>query len=110
MRPIRNITAEEENFRMVDKGWCSVIRRDPVEPEPIGTIVMKPFRIIGYDKDCDGSLMAVLEHLTTYGEDPLEIGESGWDVRNIGLYQDSLDFVVTEDELITIYHKIREGK
>lgn len=35
MRPIREVTAEEENFRMEPVGGgFAVIRRDPVEPEP----------------------------------------------------------------------------
>jgi hypothetical protein len=66
MRRIRKISAEEENFRTEALTlWrapsINVIRRDPVQPEPIGTTLLIPMRVIGYDRDCDGSLMARLE-------------------------------------------------
>lgn len=43
MRPVREITAEQENFRLVlveQHANCRVhcVQRDPVEPEPVGTI------------------------------------------------------------------------
>ena len=96
MRPIREITAEEENFRIerykdADFGF---IKRDPVEPEPVGTVILLPFRIAGYDKDCDGSLMARMENLWLYDG---KLEETGWDVSNIGM---SSGLVVAEDELI----------
>ena len=109
MRRVREITAEEENFRIVDAGVTKqgsafgLIRRDPIEIEPIGTIILKPFRITGYDPDCDGSLMARLEGI---GLDDLE--PTGWNVTNIGLYPSS-GFVVTEDELRTIKEQTNEG-
>lgn len=99
MRPIREITAEEENFRIIDanqtiEGYrLGFIRRDSIEAEPIGTIVLLPFRITGYDPDCDRSLMARLEKI---GLDDLEA--TGAELTNIGLYP-STGFVVTEDEL-----------
>ena len=99
MRRIREITAEEENFRIEDAGVTKqsstfgLIRRDPVETEPIGTIILKPFRITGYDPDCDGSLMARLEGVSLDDLEP-----TGWDVTNVGLYPSS-GFVVTEEEL-----------
>ena len=66
MRPVRKITAREENFRLEksDQLRGAVIRRDSIEPEPSGTIILMPFRITGYDKDCDGSLMARLAAIT----------------------------------------------
>ena len=95
MRPAREITAEEENFRtepMFDDGsypQMEVIKRDPVEPEPVGTIVLKAFRVIGYDADCDGGLMARLENIDKDGD------TTGWEVGQLGLYPDST--IVVED-------------
>lgn len=63
MRRIREVTAEEENFRLEGVQGCKVIRRDPVEAEPVGTVILVPMRVMGYDRDCDGSLMARLEQL-----------------------------------------------
>ena len=69
----------------------SLCKRDPVEPEPIGTIVLMAFRITGYDKDCDGSLMARLEQIERDGS------TTGWTPGNLGLYP-SCDLVVTMEE------------
>lgn len=108
MRLIREITAEEENFRMEpwlegDGVRVDVIKRDPVEPEPVGTLVLLPFKIVGYDKDSDGSLMARLENICSY-EDKLE--DNGWEVKEIGLYPTS-GFVVTEKELLQLHARSR---
>ena len=98
MRPVRKITAEVENFRTesVPGAAFDVIRRDPVEPEPVGTIVLMPYRITGYDPDCDGSLMARLEAIDKNGE------TVGGEMNCVGLYPDS-NLVVTEDELKTLW-------
>lgn len=101
MRPVREITAEEENFRTEEfyrdeYKTCSFIKRDPIEPEPIGTIILTAFRIIGYDKDYDGSLMARLEHINKDGT------ATGWTQGQIGLYP-SCDLVVTEEELLNLF-------
>lgn len=63
MRRVREVTADEENFRLVpmagvDSPRIMVAERDPVRPEPVGTLLLVPMRIVGYDLDCDGSLMA----------------------------------------------------
>jgi len=96
MRPVHEITAKEENFRtepmFPDSDRFHVIRRDPIQPEPIGTIVMCAFRITGYDKDCDGSLMARLEQIDMQGE------STGWEANAIGLYPNT-DLVVSLEEL-----------
>lgn len=68
-----------------------VIKRDPVEPEPVGTIVLKAFRVTGYDQDCDGSLMAQLDNIDK------DMGTTGWSPNSLGLYPQST-LVVTEDE------------
>jgi hypothetical protein len=93
MRPVREITAEEERFRLesIEGTRAGMIRRDPVEPEPVGTIVLMAFRVTGYDKDCDGSLMARLEHIDRDGR------TSGWEATHIGLYP-CTDLVVTAEE------------
>lgn len=89
MRRIREITAEEENFRVEPSQdhVFNLIRRDPVEPEPVGTILLMPVRIVGYDPDCDGSLMARLESLTL-DEDPGDIDPEylSADLRQARLY------------------------
>ena len=66
---------------------------DPVERVPVGTYVVKVFRVTGYDQDCDGSLMARLANVGADGE------SSGWEVTHIGLYPDSTWVVDGPDEL-----------
>lgn len=88
LRPVREITAEEENFRTVPFFKAPGIdahtsRRDPVEPESVGTIILMAFRVTGYDPDCDGSLMARLEAIDKDGE------PGGWEPNCIGLYPHS---------------------
>lgn len=88
LRPVREITSEEENFRIVnahpvDSMSFKTIKRDPVEPEPVGTYVVMCFRVTGYDPDCDGSLMARLEQVDYEGR------STGWSVDHIGLYPSS---------------------
>ena len=101
MRPVRKVTAEEENFRLETfnkdaQRQCDMVKRDPVEPEPVGTIVLMAFRVTGYDPDCDGSLMARLEHIRKDGEC------SGWEPTHIGLLPD-YDLVVTPEEWAAMF-------
>lgn len=98
MRPVRNIDEKEENFRIEKLHGFEVIRYDPIEPEPIGTIILMAFRITGYDQDCDGSLMARLEHINKNGD------VTGWDMTNIGLYPKA-GLVVTRNELLELFKK-----
>lgn len=103
MRPVRNISEKEEGHRYVKiAGLANAItsKRNPVEPEPIGTIVLMAFRITGYTPDCDGSLMAKLDHIDKDGN------ESGWSPDSIGLYPDS-DLVVTPAELKALFKQGR---
>jgi len=96
MRPVRRITAEEENFR-TERRWCfEVMKRDPVEPEPVGSIVLMAFRVTGYDPDCDGSLMARLEHIDKEGT------PTGWDTTNVGLYPDT-DLTCSIEEFAAMF-------
>ncbi|MBI2099644.1 hypothetical protein HYT45_04560 [Candidatus Uhrbacteria bacterium] len=107
MRPVREVTAEEENFRFEEHGTLpgGVIRRDPVEPEPAGTIVLMAFRVTGYDPDCDGSLMAQLEQVHIDGSNET----TGWHPSSIGLYPQS-EIVVTQEELRSLFAKAQKGE
>jgi hypothetical protein len=99
MRPVREITAEEEQARDVEFApGMFTTKRNSVEPEPVGTIVLTAFRVVGYDKDCDGSLMARLEHIDKNGE------PSGWAPNCVGLYPDT-ELVVTPEELQKLFGK-----
>jgi len=84
IRKIKEITAEEENFRVKQiAAGVGVIRRDPIAPVPVGTLIVKMFKIVGYDADCDGSLMARLENVDKEGN------VTGWTQNCIGLYPDA---------------------
>lgn len=115
MRKVREVTASEENFRVANVGGLGVIRRDPVEPEPVGTLLLVPVRIVGYDPDCDGSLMARYEiiGLDDAGctADPEILGLSREECRsygistNHGLHPDS-GFVVTAEEIAAMADRL----
>lgn len=96
MRPVREITTEEENFRAEGAGSVKFIKRDLVKPEPEGTIILCAFRISGYDQDCDGSLMARLECINKDGS------TSGGKMTNIGLYPEG-HLVSCEEELQELF-------
>lgn len=68
---------------MVPMAGMRTIKRDSIEPVPIGTLVAKVFRVVGYDRDCDGSLMARLEQIDMTGE------TTGWAPDGLGMYPDS---------------------
>lgn len=99
MRPVKEPTAKEENFRteLIAGGAFEAIRRDFVEPEPVGTIILMAFRITGYDKDCDGGAMVRAEHITKSGS------ITGWDISHIGLYDDSA-LVISAEELPELFN------
>lgn len=81
---IQEITADEENFRTETFApGMAMVKRDPVEPVPVGTYVAMVFRVTGYDADCDGSLMARVERVDNDGE------PTGWTAESLGLYRDS---------------------
>lgn len=101
MRPVREITADEEDFRLERRGAFEVIRRDPVEPEPVGTIVLRAFRIAGYDRDCDGSLMARLEAIDGNGD------ETGWAPKKVTV-SDETAIVATLDEWRAMFRRLEE--
>jgi len=91
MRLIRDIS-KVENFRTDPASEkVAFIKRDFVKPEPEGTIILLPFRITGYDLDCDGSALAQLKALDN------RLDTTGWRPNGIGLYPD-VGFVVDKNE------------
>lgn len=102
MRPVRKITAKEENYREVElipgNPMHMMSKVDGIEPEPVGTIVLMAFRITDYDPDCDGSLMARLEHIDRCGE------TTGWRPSHLGLYPDT-DLVVSLEEWSSMFEE-----
>ena len=108
MRPVNEITATEENFHtepFFKTGTIEgrIVKRDPVKPEPEGTIILVPFRIAGYDADCDGSLMARLKAIDKDGF------TTGWETNCHGLSPDK-DLVVTPKELKALFEGIATSK
>ncbi len=96
MRPVREITSEEENARFEpffenDKIEAKILKRDPVKPEPEGTIVLMAFVVDGYDEDCDGALGARLKNISA------DMEETGWYPNKVELYPTDT-VVVTEAE------------
>ena len=86
IRKIKEITAEEENFRVEQSPVDSrigVIKRDFVAPVPINSYIIKVFKVTGYDQDCDGSALARLAAVDNKGD------TTGWVQHNIGLYEDT---------------------
>lgn len=72
------------------------IKRDSVEPVAVGTYVVKVFRVTGYDRDCDGSLMARLACVDLHGD------ETGWEPDAIDIYPDSTLVVDNPGDLWTM--------
>jgi hypothetical protein len=93
MRSAREVTSEEEMFRVEEVSpEMYVTRRNFIEPESVGTIILRPFRIVGYTRDCDGSAMAMLEAIDFNGD------ATGWESNSIGVYSDTT-LVCSLDEL-----------
>ena len=67
MRPVRDVS-KEENYRVqvIGPGMTETVR-EPVEPEQVGTLVLLPFRVVGYDTQRDGTCTARLEHINMDG-------------------------------------------
>ena len=67
MRPVRDVSQEEHyRVQVIGPGMTETVR-EPVEPEPAGTLVLLPFRVVGYDTQGDGPCTARLEHIHTAG-------------------------------------------
>ena len=67
-----------------------------VGQEPADTIVLMPFKIVGYHKDCDGSLLACLAAVDKDGK------TTGWCPDGIGLSPDT-GLVVSRVELNELF-------
>jgi hypothetical protein len=94
-RRVPEITGQE-NARLVPvPGLRRVVtlKRDPVEPVPVGSYVAMVFRVTGYDPDCDGHLMARLENVGADGE------TTGWEPAHLGLYPECTWIVDRPDAL-----------
>ena len=67
MRPLKDVS-KEENFRpqVIGPGMVTTMRT-PVEPEPVGSIVLVPFRVTGYEVDDNGNCKAQLEQVKCQG-------------------------------------------
>jgi hypothetical protein len=105
MRLVRDIPPEEEIARVERRGRFYIVKRNPVEPEPVGTIVLLPFEITGYEQDCDGSLMAELDNLYPYelegnDFDISDLGSSGWEVSRVGINK---GIVISAESLVALY-------
>ncbi len=96
MRPVRNVS-KEENYRVqvIGPGMTETVR-EPVEPEPVGSLVVVPFRIAGYEAQPDGSCRARLEHINTDGS------AVGGEASGIALRPTSA-LVVSEEELPNLF-------
>ena len=66
-RPVRDVSQEEHSRVPVMGPGMPETVREPVEPEPAGTLLLLPFRVVGYDTQGDGTCTARLEHINTAG-------------------------------------------
>lgn len=96
MRPVRDVS-KEENYRVqvIGPGMTETVR-EPVEPEPVGTLVLLPFRVAGYDTQRDGTCTARLEHINTDGS------ATGGEASDIALRPTSA-LVVAEEEISGLF-------
>ena len=92
MRPVRDVS-KEENYRVqvIGPGMTETVR-EPVEPEPVSTLVLLPFRVVGYDTRRDGTCTARLEHINADGS------ATGGEAGGITLRPTSA-LVVAEEEM-----------
>ncbi len=96
MRPLKDVS-KEENFRpqVIGPGMVTTMRT-PVEPEPVGSIVLVSFRVTGYEVDDNGNCKAQLEQLNAKDD------TNGWKPEARWLQsQDAL--VVEQDELQELF-------
>jgi hypothetical protein len=105
IRRFPEIGAEQENFRLEQLPGLNMhrIRRDPVEPVPVGTHIAKIFRITGYDPDCDGSLMARLEEVDRDGK------STGWEPDCIGLFPETAVTLDTPGDLHAVSEAVADA-
>ena len=85
IRRMKAVSKEEENLQIIPIPGVPnavTIKVDSIEPLPVGSLIIFMFRITGYDKDCDGSLLARLEKINYKGE------TTGLELNHVGLYED----------------------
>lgn len=101
MRPLKDVS-KEENFRpqVIGPGMVTTMRT-PTEPEPVGSIVLVPFRITGYEIDGNGNCKARLEHVNADGE------TNDWQPEPRRL-QSSDALVVEQGELQELFQKPKD--
>jgi len=106
IRAINEITSEEDGFRLIPSECGMSCKYDFVMPEPCGTILLLPFKVTKYVKDCDGSALANLVNLYLYSDNHAEysISDSGWAPNAISLTKGS-GVVISEDKLIELLKK-----
>ncbi len=98
---VRDITPEEEEFRLEEIAPnMSMVKRNPVELIPVGTIILIPFRIEKYGNDCDGSLLAHLANLNVYGDGTID--DSGWEQSGISIDSNTC-LVISQDGLVKLF-------
>lgn len=100
MRIVKDVD-EKENFRLVPVKGTNIVnpKREFIEPEPVGTIVLLPFRITGYERDCDGSAMAKLENIFVHDD---KLCTTGWNQSCVGIKG---DLIVTDEEYLEMHRK-----
>jgi hypothetical protein len=90
----------DDNFQLVEAPGMAAnvrrIRRDFVEPVPVGTLLACVFRVTGYDRDFDGSAMVRLEQIDQEGQ------PSGWEPTNLDLAPDSWVVLDTPNDLHSV--------
>ncbi len=101
MRPVRDVS-KEENYRVqvIGPGMTETVR-EPVEPEPIGSLILLPFRVVGYDTQRDSTCTARLEHINTDGS------ATGGEADGIVLRPTSA-LVVAEEEMLGLFTRAGE--
>ena len=96
MRLIQDVSKLENLRAEAISDKVAMMRQNFIPPEPVGTIILLPFRIKEYyNRDCDGSAMATLEALYV---DEGKLERTGWCTDCIGLGSNS-GFVVRANEL-----------
>lgn len=103
MRTVNDIR-DKDGFRIENLNGMNVTRRDPIKPEPEGTLVIMAFRVTGYDPDCDGSLMARYEQI--HFDNPNKT--TGWAPRRLGLSPDT-EIVVTKEDLEKLLEEAKKN-
>lgn len=90
---VRRLPEVDDGFRLEPTGPFLIVRRNFVPPVPVGSLVVRTFRVTGWGRDCDGSALATVEAVDRYGQ------ASGWTQACVGLDSDSWWLVDHPDDL-----------